>query len=112
MLSVSTARKVRVMLTPFRDGLQSSFGGKVQLKDILPAMEFASKRAGIRHFEFVGRARFQAPYFYVGEDPLYCQDVSRETDGRVNPLMPAMGPNVAGVLGTGVAAGAFLALLG
>jgi oxaloacetate decarboxylase beta subunit len=38
--------------------------------------------------------------------------VSRETDGRVNPLMPAMGPNVAGVIGTAVAAGAFLALLG
>jgi oxaloacetate decarboxylase beta subunit len=38
--------------------------------------------------------------------------VSTETGGRVNPLMPAMGPNVAGVLGTAVAAGAFLALLG
>jgi oxaloacetate decarboxylase beta subunit len=38
--------------------------------------------------------------------------VSRETGGRVNPLMPAMGPNVAGVIGTAVAAGAFLALLG
>jgi oxaloacetate decarboxylase beta subunit len=38
--------------------------------------------------------------------------VSRETDGRVNPLMPAMGPNVAGVIGTAVAAGAFIALLG
>jgi oxaloacetate decarboxylase beta subunit len=38
--------------------------------------------------------------------------VSRETDGRVNPLMPAMGPNVAGVIGTAVAAGIFLSLLG
>ncbi len=37
--------------------------------------------------------------------------VSQETDGEVNPLMPAMGPNVAGVLGTAVAAGVFLALL-
>jgi oxaloacetate decarboxylase beta subunit len=37
--------------------------------------------------------------------------VSRETNGRVNPLMPAMGPNVAGVIGTAVAAGVFLALL-
>ncbi|HSD29831.1 MAG TPA: sodium ion-translocating decarboxylase subunit beta [Vicinamibacteria bacterium] len=37
--------------------------------------------------------------------------VSRDTDGRVNPLMPAMGPNVAGVIGTAVAAGVFLALL-
>jgi sodium ion-translocating decarboxylase beta subunit len=37
--------------------------------------------------------------------------VSRETRGKVNPLMPAMGPNVAGVIGTAVAAGVFLALL-
>lgn len=38
--------------------------------------------------------------------------VSRDTDGRVNPLMAAMGPNVAGVIGSAVAAGVFLALLG
>jgi sodium ion-translocating decarboxylase beta subunit len=38
--------------------------------------------------------------------------VSDETDGRVNPLMPAMGPNVAGVIGSAIAAGVFLALLG
>jgi oxaloacetate decarboxylase beta subunit len=37
--------------------------------------------------------------------------VSRETGGMVNPLMPAMGPNVAGVIGTAVAAGVFLSLL-
>jgi oxaloacetate decarboxylase beta subunit len=37
--------------------------------------------------------------------------VSDETDGRVNPLMPAMGPNVAGVIGSAVAAGVFLTLL-
>jgi len=38
--------------------------------------------------------------------------VSKHTNGRVNPLMPAMGPNVAGVIGTAVAAGVFMALLG
>jgi sodium ion-translocating decarboxylase beta subunit len=38
--------------------------------------------------------------------------VSDNTDGRVNPLMPAMGPNVAGVIGSAVAAGVFLSLLG
>ncbi|MEZ4649407.1 MAG: sodium ion-translocating decarboxylase subunit beta [Candidatus Eisenbacteria bacterium] len=38
--------------------------------------------------------------------------VSEETNGRVNPLMAAMGPNVAGVIGSAVAAGVFLALLG
>jgi oxaloacetate decarboxylase beta subunit len=37
--------------------------------------------------------------------------VSEETGGRVNPLMAAMGPNVAGVIGTAIAAGVFLALL-
>ena len=40
------------------------------------------------------------------------QFVSQETEGRVNPLMPAMGPNVAGVIGSAVAAGVFLTLLG
>lgn len=38
--------------------------------------------------------------------------VSKETEGRINPLMPAMGPNVAGVIGSAVAAGVFLTLLG
>jgi sodium ion-translocating decarboxylase beta subunit len=37
--------------------------------------------------------------------------VSDETNGRVNPLMPAMGPNVAGVMGSAIAAGVFLSLL-
>ena len=36
--------------------------------------------------------------------------VSDNTAGRVNPLMQAMGPNVAGVIGSAVAAGVFLAL--
>jgi oxaloacetate decarboxylase beta subunit len=37
--------------------------------------------------------------------------VSEETEGRVNPLMPAMGPNVSGVIGTAVVAGVFLTML-
>jgi len=37
--------------------------------------------------------------------------VSDDTDGRVNPLMAAMGPNVAGVIGSAAAAGMFLALM-
>jgi oxaloacetate decarboxylase beta subunit len=37
--------------------------------------------------------------------------VSDETNGKVNPLMAAMGPNVAGVIGSAVAAGVFLMLL-
>lgn len=38
--------------------------------------------------------------------------VAENTEGKVNPLMPAMGPNVAGVIGSAVAAGVFLTLLG
>jgi len=38
--------------------------------------------------------------------------VSEKTDGRVNPLYSAMGPNVAGVIGSAVAAGIFLSFLG
>jgi carboxybiotin decarboxylase len=37
--------------------------------------------------------------------------VAEHTQGRVNPLMAAMGPNVAGVIGSAVAAGVFLAIL-
>ncbi len=81
MIFTSTPKKIRVMFTPFRDGLQSSFGGKVRLNDILPAMEFAAREAKIRHFEFGGGARYQAPYFYVGEDPFVCQDKMREAVG-------------------------------
>jgi len=39
------------------------------------------------------------------------QFVSDQTDGRVNPIMPAMGPNVAGVIGSAIAAGVFLTFL-
>lgn len=37
--------------------------------------------------------------------------VSKSTNGRVNPIMAAMGPNVAGVIGSAVAAGVFLTLI-
>jgi len=39
------------------------------------------------------------------------QFVSDSTDGKVNPIMASMGPNVAGVIGSAVAAGVFLTLL-
>ena len=68
------------MFTPFRDGLQSVFGGKTRLKDILPAIE-ASAAAGIKHFEFGGGARFQAPFFYVGENPFFCMSEIRKAVG-------------------------------
>lgn len=80
MIFTENKKEIRVMFTPFRDGLQSVFGGKTRLKDILPAIE-ASAAAGIRHFEFGGGARFQAPFFYVGEDPFHCMSEIRKTVG-------------------------------
>ncbi|MFC1477205.1 sodium ion-translocating decarboxylase subunit beta [candidate division KSB1 bacterium] len=38
--------------------------------------------------------------------------VSKNSDGKVNPLYAAMGPNVAGVIGSAVAAGIFLTFIG
>lgn len=80
MIFTETRKTIRVMFTPFRDGLQSMFGGKVRIQDILPAME-ASAAAGVRHFEFGGGARYQAPYFYVGEDPFETMQKMRDAVG-------------------------------
>jgi pyruvate carboxylase subunit B len=80
MIYTEQKKTIKVMLTTFRDGLQSVFGGKVRVADILPAMEVAAA-AGIRHFEFGGGARYQAPYFYAGEDPFECMDRMREAVG-------------------------------
>lgn len=80
MIFTEKSKKIRVMFTPFRDGLQSSFGGKVRLNDYLPAM-IASVEAGIRHFEFGGGARFQAPLFYLGEHPFDTMQAMRDAVG-------------------------------
>ncbi|MEX2466571.1 MAG: biotin/lipoyl-containing protein [Gemmatimonadota bacterium] len=83
MIFADPPKRVRVMFTPFRDGLQSTFGGKVRLEDFLPAME-ASAEIGIRHFEFGGGALFQAPLFYLGKNPF--ENMRRMRD--------AVGPDV------------------
>ena len=80
MIFADKPKKIRVMFTPFRDGLQSSFGGKVRLNDFLGAVELSAE-AGIRHFEFGGGARFQAPLFYLGENPFECMRKFREAAG-------------------------------
>lgn len=80
MIYAKKPKTIRVMLTTFRDGLQSMFGGKARFQDIEAAMEAAAK-AGIRHFEFGGGARYQAPYFYVGEDPFETMQKMRDTVG-------------------------------
>ena len=81
MIYTEKQKKIRVMLTPFRDGLQSSFGGKVKLENFLPAMEYAAKEMGVRHMEFGGGARYQAPFFYLGEDPFETMKKMREAVG-------------------------------
>jgi pyruvate carboxylase subunit B len=80
MIHAKNGKQVRVMLTAFRDGLQSVFGGKVRTADVIPALQ-ASVAAGIRHFEFGGGARYQAPYFYAGEDPFAAMDMMRDAAG-------------------------------
>lgn len=80
MIFTKNPKEIRVMFTPFRDGLQSMFGGKTRINDILPAIE-ASAAMGIRHFEFGGGARYQAPYFYCGEDPFETMQIIRNAVG-------------------------------
>ncbi|NLT52546.1 MAG: biotin attachment protein [Ignavibacteria bacterium] len=80
MIFTEQKKKINVHFTPFRDGLQSSFGGKVRLNDFLPAMEMAAK-AGLRHLEFGGGARYQAPLFYLNEDPFETMKKIREAVG-------------------------------
>jgi len=95
MILSKSKKEIRVMFTPFRDGLQSVFGGKTRLQDILPAVE-ASAAAGIRHFEFGGGARFQAPFFYVGEDPFHCMSEIRKVVGP-EPDLQILTRSVSGV---------------
>lgn len=80
MIFTSKPKKIRVMFTTFRDGFQSVFGGKVRLNDFLPALE-ASVDSGIRHFEFGGGARYQAPLFYLNENPFETMRTIRKTVG-------------------------------
>jgi pyruvate carboxylase subunit B len=80
MIFTEKSKTIRVMFTPFRDGLQSSFGGKVRLNDYLPAMKAAAE-FGIRHFEFGCGARFQAPLFYLGENPFDTMQAMRDALG-------------------------------
>lgn len=80
MIYSKNNKKIRVMFTTFRDGFQSVFGGKVRINDFLPALE-ASVDAGFKHFEFGGGARYQAPLFYLGENPFETMRKIRKTVG-------------------------------
>ena len=71
---------IDVMDTTFRDGFQSVFGGRVLMKDFLPALD-AAKEVGIKHFEFGGGARFQSLFFYLRENAFDMMDAFREKVG-------------------------------
>jgi len=95
MIHTDNPKKIRVMFTTFRDGLQSMFGGKARIADLLPALE-ASVHAGIHHFEFGGGARYQAPYFYCGEDPFETMQIIRDTVGP-DPELQILTRSISGV---------------
>jgi pyruvate carboxylase subunit B len=88
---------VNIMVTAFRDGFQSAYGARVYTKDFLPAVEAACK-AGIKHFEVGGGARFQSLYFYCNEDAFDMMDAVRKTTGPdANLQTLARGINVVGL---------------
>ncbi len=91
------AKTVKFMCTAFRDGLQSAYGARVLIKDLLPAIE-ATREAGISYFEAGGGARFQTLYFYCKEDAFAMMDSFRETAGPdANLQTLARGINVVGL---------------
>lgn len=90
-------KKIKFMVTAFRDGFQSVYGARVRTADFLPAVE-AAQDAGIRWFEAGGGARFQALYFYCNEDAFDMMDSFREAAGPEADLQTlARGVNVVGL---------------
>ncbi len=72
------------MDTSFRDGFQSVYGARVFVDDFIPALQSAVK-AGIRHFETAGGARFQSPIFYCNENAFETMDKIRAAVDEVAP---------------------------
>lgn len=87
-------KKIRFMLTAFRDGFQSVYGARVFSKDYLPVVEEAVQ-AGIEHLEAGGGAMFQSPYFYSKEDSFAVMDAFRKAAGpKANLQTLSRGINV------------------
>ena len=90
-------KRIKFMITAFRDGFQSAYGARVFTQDFLPAVE-AARQAGITHFEAGGGARFQSLYFYCNEDAFSMMDAFREKAGpEANLQTLARGINVVGL---------------
>ncbi|HCB10851.1 MAG TPA: biotin attachment protein [Cyanobacteria bacterium UBA11991] len=77
-------KPIKVMDTSFRDGFQSVYGARVFVDDFIPALQSAVK-AGIRHFETAGGARFQSPIFYCNENAFETMDKIRAAVDEVAP---------------------------
>ncbi|HOU83846.1 MAG TPA: biotin attachment protein [Spirochaetota bacterium] len=87
-------KRVKVMITAFRDGFQSVYGARVFSKDFLPAVE-ATAKAGIEHFEAGGGAMFQSAFFYCNENAFDVMDAFRKAAGpNANLQTLARGINV------------------
>ncbi len=90
-------RRVRVMVTAFRDGFQSVYGARVRSADYLPAVE-AARQAGVTHFESGGGATFQSAFFYAAENAFDVMDAFRKAAGPEVKLQTlARGINVVGL---------------
>ncbi len=90
-------KRIKFMVTAFRDGFQSVFGARVFTKDFLPAVE-AAVEAGMNHFEAGGGARFQSLYFYCNEDAFDMMESFRKAAGPDADLQTlARGVNVVGL---------------
>ncbi len=87
-------KKIKFMLTAFRDGFQSVYGARVFSKDFLPVVQEAAA-AGIKHMEAGGGAMFQSPIFYANEDSFKMMDDFRKAAGADAELQTlARGINV------------------
>lgn len=90
-------KKIKFMITAFRDGFQSVYGARVLSKDFLPAVE-AAREAGIRHIESGGGATFQSAFFYNNENAYDVMDAFRKAAGpEANLQTLARGVNVVGL---------------
>jgi pyruvate carboxylase subunit B len=90
-------KRVKFMITAFRDGFQSAYGARVFTRDFLPAVE-AAVEAGLTHFEAGGGARFQSLYLYCNEDAFAMMDAFRDQVGPdINLQTLARGINVVGL---------------
>ena len=88
---------IKVMDTSFRDGFQSVYGARVFVDDFIPALQSAVK-AGLKHFEVAGGARFQSPIFYCNENAFETMDKIRAAVGPdINLQSLSRGVNVVGL---------------